>query len=79
MLILRFINLVVKNQDYVKVMSSMKSELEKVRNDEIRYNYTSQNGVVILLMVQGKRLEANQRTEIIKIRDEIEQIYGGSY
>lgn len=71
-------NAEIKTQDYSRVMTNMRSELEKVKNDELRYNYTNQNGVVILFLVQGKRIEDNQRNDIIRIANEINRdVYGG--
>jgi len=61
----------IKNQDYNRVMTNLKTEIERVKNEEQRTNYTNDNGVVILLMVQGKKLDDNQRNEIIRIGNEI--------
>ncbi|CAL8086508.1 unnamed protein product [Orchesella dallaii] len=60
-----------KTQDYNRVMTNLKTEIERVKNEEQRTNYTNDNGIVILLMVQGKQLEDTQRTDIIRIREEI--------
>lgn len=71
-------NAEMKTQDYSRVMNNMRSELEKVKNEELRNNYTNQNGVVILFLVQGKRMEDNQRNDIIRIANEINRdVYGG--
>ncbi len=68
----------MKTQDYTRVMTNMRSELEKVKNEEIRNNYTNQNGIVILFLVQGKRMEDNQRNDVIRIANEINRdVYGG--
>ncbi|ODM98690.1 hypothetical protein Ocin01_07998 [Orchesella cincta] len=63
----------VKTQDYNRVMTNLKTEIERVKNEEQRTNYTNDNGIVVLMMVQGKKLEETQRNEIKRIQNEISQ------
>lgn len=61
-------------------MQGIRGELERVRTEEQRYNFTNQNGVIILFMVQGRRLEAGQRNDVIRLTDEINRdVYGGTH
>lgn len=68
-----------RNQDYARVLRNMKSEIEKLKNDETRNNYTDINGIIILLMVQGQALNDNQKNDIRTISEEITDEFSGEF
>jgi hypothetical protein len=66
----------MKSTDLPRVLNSLKTELEKLRSEEERLNYESDLGIMFLVLVQGKKLEENQKSEIRRLIDEMSLKYG---
>lgn len=64
--------------DLIRVFTNLKTEFQKLRDEEIRMNYESDLGIVVLVMVQGKKLEEGQKSGIRQLLNEINGNFGGT-
>lgn len=69
----------MKTQDNTRVLNNIRSELEKLRAEEERLENSpgESTGTIILIMVQGKKLEDGQKAEINRLIREITNQFGG--
>ncbi|CAG7834948.1 unnamed protein product [Allacma fusca] len=63
-------------QDPVKALTTLQIELDRIRVEELQDNYQDQNGITILFLNQGKKLEANLRDDVRGKLNEFESTNG---
>lgn len=69
----------IKTQDILRVITSLKSEMERMRQEEERLNYESDLGVVVLFLIQGRKLDEGQKSEIKRLLNEFSTQFGGTF
>jgi hypothetical protein len=71
----------MKTQNVVQALNNLRSELERLRDEERRYEdvrtAVPNNGIVVLILVQSKKLDNNQGS-IRSILEEINSKFGGT-
>jgi len=66
----------IKTNDLVRVLTNLRTEFQKLRDEEIRLNYESDLGIIVLVLVQGKKLDDGQKSGIRQMLQEINDNHG---
>ncbi|CAG7726381.1 unnamed protein product, partial [Allacma fusca] len=70
----------IRNQaqlEPVRALTTLQAELDRIKLEELRDNYQDKNGITVLFLNQGKKLEATLRDDIRGKLDEFERTNGG--